>query len=117
MTHGQVLDPDQNRIPHIIKQLKVKSLEPGDSQFILTQISDFIHSNKSELFDKFSEQYKTDIPENSTVLNDLKEQLISGFLESRLIEVHKRLKDELNYYEKRKKQLGDRLKNLPTNWR
>jgi DEAD/DEAH box helicase domain-containing protein len=107
------LDPDQNRIPHIIKQLKVKSLEPGDSQFILTQISDFIHSNKSELFDKFSEQYKTDIPEGSTVLNDLKEQLISGFLESRLIEVHKRLKDELNYYEKRKKQLGDRLKNLP----
>ncbi len=106
-------DPDQNRIPHIIKQLKVKSLEPGDSQFILSQISSFIHSNKTELFDKFSEQYIYDIPESSTVLNDLKEQLISGFLEDRLVYVHKRLRDELDYYDKRKKQLANRLKDLP----
>jgi DEAD/DEAH box helicase domain-containing protein len=107
------LDPEQNRIPYIIKQLKVKSLEPGDSHFVLTQVRDFIRSNKTDLLEAFLQQYLSDLSENSNAIISLQDQLVTGFLEDQLIQVHKTLKDELRYYEIRRKDLSDQLKNLP----
>jgi len=107
------IDPEQNRIPYIIKQLKVKSLEPGDSRFVFTQIRNYIRSNKTELFEAFLDQYKSHLTRESIALKELHDQLITGYFEDQLIQVHKTLREELRYYEVRRERLSDQLGSLP----
>lgn len=106
-------DPEQNRIPYIIKQLRIKSLEPGNSQFILTQVRNYIQSNKNQLYEAFLNQYKSHLNQDSYALRELHDQLITGYFEDQLIQVHKTLREELRYYEIRREALSDQLRKLP----
>ncbi len=46
-------------------------------------------------------------------MRELHDQLITGYFEDQLIQVHKTLREELRYYEIRREALSDQLRKLP----
>lgn len=107
------LDPEENKIPPLVRMLSVKSLRPGDPNFLFQKIAAYIVSNKTELYEAFVDQYKDQLGENSNSLSSIFEDLSSGRLVNRLTVIHKDLLAELEYYAKKVKDVNKRLRSLP----
>mgnify|MGYP003637739247 CR=1 FL=1 len=65
--------------------LSVKSLRPGDPNFLFQKIAAYIESNKTLLYEAFVDQYKDQLGENSNSLSSIFEDLSSGRLVNRLL--------------------------------
>lgn len=107
------LDPEENKIPPLVRMLRLKSLKPGDPNFLFQKIASYIESNKTLLYDSFVDQYKDQLGKNAISLKSIFEDLSSGRFINRLTRIHKDLLDELEYYAGKVKQVNKRLKNLP----
>ena len=107
------IDPENNRIPPMIRALRLKSLHVGDPKFVFNQISQYIDSNKSSLYLNFLEQYKYDIGEDSESLTVIQEDLTSGRFTKPLLDIHQNLLDEIGYYSKKQSSVRKQLSKLP----
>lgn len=107
------LDPEENKIPVLVKMLRIKSLKPGDTTFLFQKIAAYIESKKTQLYESFVDQYKDQLGEKSTSLSSIFEDLSSGRLINRLTRIHKDILDELEYYGKKVIDVNKRLKKLP----
>lgn len=106
-------DPENHRIPYLVKQLRVKSLPPGDERFVFNQIAGYSAERKKELFELFLEQYQEDLPEDSVSVAELRQELNSGAFFRRLIQIHTDLLAEIKYYEDKRREVDRQLKKLP----
>lgn len=107
------LNPEEHKIPPLMRQLRIKSLKVGDPNFLFQQISSYIESNKSELLESFTVQYKDQLGEDSYSLASIFEDLSSGRLVNRLTRIHGDVLAELNYYGKKMIAVKKRLRSLP----
>jgi DEAD/DEAH box helicase domain-containing protein len=108
------LNPEANKIPAMVRVLRLMSLPVGDPSFVFQQIASFIESNKTELFTAFKSQYLDQLGEDSSSLQSIFEELSDSRFVNRLTRIHKDLVSELSYYTKKRKDLKTRLKGLPS---
>lgn len=106
------LDWENNRIPLIVKQLKLKSTPEGDERFIFNRIAKYIDGNKQALLLDFLAQYEKDL-ESKETFEELQQELLSGVFVNRLNSVHKFLKAEIKYYEEKRSIVQKKIAKLP----
>lgn len=106
-------DPDNNKIPFLLKSLSVKSIPLEDDRFLFNQIAKFIEKNKESLYDSFIKHYEEAKAEEPTVFEDIRKDLITGNFNSSLIQLHENLLNEIKYYEVKRKDVEKQLKKLP----
>ena len=107
------LNPEENKIPPLVRMLRIKSLKPGDPNFLFQKIAAYIESNKTQLYESFVDQYKDQLGNKSNSLSSIFEDLSSGRLINQLTRIHKDILKELEYYGKKVKDVKKRLKDLP----
>ncbi|MFT4756580.1 MAG: DEAD/DEAH box helicase domain-containing protein, partial [Vicingaceae bacterium] len=107
------LNPEDNKIPPMVRMLRIKSLKPGDPNFLFQKIASYIESNKTHLYKSFIDQYKDQLDEDSSSLLSIFEDLSSGRFINRLTRIHNDILSELEYYAKKVKEVNKRLRGLP----
>lgn len=107
------LDPTSNRIPQLLRALRIQSLPVGSDKFIINKLIVYIENNLESLKDAFLEQYLGYIGDYSIKL--FEETVRSASFLTPLQSVHQNLKSELDYYSARQKAIKARIKSLPEN--
>ena len=107
-------NPEDHKIPPMMRVLRIKSLKLGDPNFLFQQIAAFIESNKTELFTSFTEQYKDELGEDSYSLESIFEDLSSGRLVNKLTRIHGDVLSELDYYGKKMNAVKKLLRSMPS---
>lgn len=108
-------DPEGHLIPRQIKLLKIEELPIGDKRFVFNQVSDFIESSGTKLFDRFVEQYQLNNTDDEPIpMDDLERELNSGQFIRRLTQTHQALKSEIEFYEQKAKEVDKQLSKLPS---
>ncbi len=104
--------PSTNNIPFIVRLLKLKSLPIGDSRFVFNQTAAFISANKTKLFAAFKNKYNND--EAFEAIQQIEMDLNADQPSEHLKSIQTKLLSELDYYNKKRKDIEEQLKQLPT---
>ena len=107
-------DPENNKIPAMVRLLRLKSIKVGDSKFMFNQIAAFIDNNKSGLYNDFVAQYKDENNTEPLGLKAIKNDLSAGTFTTGLRTIHENLIGEIAYYDGKRKSIDKQLKKLPT---
>jgi len=102
---------DSNNIPPIVKALKIKSLPLGDARFVFNQIADFISKNKAKLFANFKEKYANE--DALEAVKQIEMDLLADQPVQLLQYIQGQLLKELEYYDKKRKEVKHQLNKLP----
>lgn len=103
-------NPKENNIPSKILYLKLTSSDLSSPDFFMNRILGYIKSNEGDLFNYFISSYHNDVrPE---VIDELK-----GYLENEAFyhfhrKIFIKLKDEINFIAKKKKEVIQRITDL-----
>jgi len=104
---------EQNRIPAMVRMLRLKSIEVGSPNFVFNEIADYINGNKTKLYESFVDQYAGNIEPDSQSLVSIKNDLSSGSFSSPLSNIQSELLKEISFYDRKRKSIIKQLKKLP----
>lgn len=103
--------PSSNSIPFIVRLLRIKSLPLGDSRFVFNQIANFVFDHKSKLFSAFKQKYAGE--DALMALHQIEMDLIADQPVLQLQSIQNQLLSEIDYYDKKRKDVLAQLKKLP----
>ncbi|MBU2554054.1 MAG: DUF1998 domain-containing protein [Bacteroidetes bacterium] len=86
-------DPENSRIPGVIKALKLMTNNTTISSFFINQLLGFVLDNQKELVAKFSVVYNDKI--DPVLIDEIKTSIHQGSFQQKLIRVFEVIKDEL----------------------
>jgi DEAD/DEAH box helicase domain-containing protein len=103
--------PSAHNIPVIVRLLKVKSYPLNDTRFVFNQIADFIFANKTKLFEAFKQKYSS--ADALVAIQQIEMDLNADQPIQQLRTIHGGLLKELDYYDKKRKEVNEQIKKLP----
>lgn len=103
--------PSTHNIPVIVRLLKIRIYPLGDARFIFNQIADFISSNKTILFTSFKQKYSA--VDALVAIQQIEMDLNANQPIQKLQFIQGELLKELEYYDKKRKEVNEQIKKLP----